>query len=49
MTTDTIEEADALLKALPLGVIGVLTFELISIGPLRPIATLIETVASASA
>jgi len=25
MTTDTIEEADALLKALPLGVIGVLT------------------------
>lgn len=49
MTTDTIEEADALLKALPLGVIGVLTFELIPIGPLRPIATLIEAVASASA
>ena len=44
MTTDTIEEADALLKTLPLGVVGLLTFELIPIGPLRPIGTLIEAV-----
>ena len=49
MTTDTTEEADALLKALPLGVVGLLTFELIPIGPLRPIGTLIEAARSAPA
>lgn len=48
MTTETIEEADALLKALPLGVVGVLSFELIPIGPLRPIAALIEVAKPAS-
>lgn len=41
MTTETIEEADSLLKRLPLGIAGLLTFELIPIGPLRPIASLL--------
>ncbi|NMN71472.1 hypothetical protein [Rhizobium sp. 57MFTsu3.2] len=41
MTTQTIEEADSLLKQLPLGIAGLLTFELIPIGPLRPIASLL--------
>jgi hypothetical protein len=42
MTTGSIEEADALLRALPLGLVGILSFELIPIGPLRPIAALLE-------
>lgn len=45
VTTDTIEEAAAMLKALPLGVAGLLTFELIPIGPLRPINALLQAVA----
>ena len=41
MTTGSQEEAEALLKALPLGLVGILSFELIPIGPLRPIAALL--------
>ncbi len=47
MTTASIEEADELLKALPLGVAGILSFELIPIGPLRPINALLEAAKSA--
>ena len=42
MTTASKEEAEILLKSLPLGVVGVLNFELIPIGPLRPINALLE-------
>jgi hypothetical protein len=42
MTTASKEEAEILLKGLPLGVVGVLSFELIPIGPLRPINALLE-------
>lgn len=42
MTTASKEEAEILLKGLPLGVVGILTFELIPIGPLRPINALLE-------
>jgi hypothetical protein len=37
----TVAEADALLKALPLGKANLLTFELIPIGPLSPLGMLI--------
>jgi hypothetical protein len=40
MTTETVEEADALLEALPLGVAGLLKFEYIPIGPLTPFGVL---------
>jgi muconolactone delta-isomerase len=42
MTTESVEEADALLKALPLGQAGLLRFELIAIGPLTPLGMLIQ-------
>jgi hypothetical protein len=42
MTTASKEEAEILLKGLRLGVVGVLNFELIPIGPLRPINALLE-------
>jgi hypothetical protein len=42
MTTESAEEADALLKALPLGQAGLLRFELIAIGPLTPLGMLIQ-------
>jgi hypothetical protein len=42
MTTNSVEEAGALLKALPLGLAGILSFELIPIGPLRPINALLD-------
>ena len=42
MKTGTIEEAGDLLKALPLGEAGIVSFELIPIGPLRPISALLE-------
>ncbi len=41
MTTDTAEEADALLKALPLGQADLLHFELIPIGTLTAFGVLI--------
>ena len=40
MTTESLEEADAILKALPLGQAGLLQFELIPIGPLAPLGML---------
>jgi hypothetical protein len=40
MTTDTVEEADALLKALPLGQADLLHFELIPVGALVPLGLL---------
>jgi hypothetical protein len=42
MTVNSIEEADALLKALPLGQANLLTFELMPIGPLTPLGMLIK-------
>jgi hypothetical protein len=42
MTVDSVEEADALLKALPLGQANLLTFELMPIGPLTPLGMLIK-------
>lgn len=40
MTTDTLDEADALLKALPLGQADLLHFELIPVGNLTPLGIL---------
>jgi hypothetical protein len=48
MTTASKEEAEILLKGLPLGVVGVLNFELLPIGPLRPINALLEAAQKAS-
>ena len=42
MTVDSVEEADGLLKALPLGRANLLTFELMPIGPLAPLGMLIK-------
>ena len=42
MTVDSVAEADALLKALPLGQANLLTFELMPIGPLAPLGMLIK-------
>ncbi|MHC8343723.1 hypothetical protein [Pseudomonas sp. RT6P73] len=42
MTVDSVEEADRLLKALPLGEVDLLTFELMPIGPLSPLGMLIK-------
>jgi hypothetical protein len=42
MTVDSVEEADALLKALPLGQANLLTFDLMPIGPLTPLGILIK-------
>jgi hypothetical protein len=40
MTVDSVKEAEALLKAMPLGAAGLLTFELMPVGPLAPLAML---------
>jgi hypothetical protein len=42
MTVGSVEEADALLKALPLGRANLLTFDLMPIGPLSPLGMLIK-------
>ena len=42
MTVDSVEEADTILKALPLGRANLLTFELMPIGPLSPLGMLIK-------
>jgi hypothetical protein len=42
MTVDSVNEADRLLKALPLGQANLLTFELLPIGPLLPLGMLIK-------
>jgi hypothetical protein len=42
MTVNSIEEANALLKALPLGQANLLAFEVMPIGPLAPLGMLIK-------
>jgi hypothetical protein len=42
MNVDSVEEADTILKALPLGQANLLTFELMPIGPLTPLGMLIK-------
>jgi muconolactone delta-isomerase len=42
MTVDSVEEADALLKALPLSRANLLTFDLMPISPLTPLGMLIN-------
>ncbi|MHC5538887.1 YciI family protein [Singulisphaera rosea] len=42
MSVDSVDEADRLLKALPLGQAGLLTFDLMPIGPLLPLGMLIK-------
>ena len=42
MSVDSVAEADALLKALPLGQANLLTFELMPIGPLSPLGMLVK-------
>ena len=42
MNVDSVEEADRLLKALPLGQAGLLTFDLMPIGPLTPLGMLLK-------
>ena len=42
MTVDSVAKADTLLKALPLGAVDLLTFELMPIGPLSPLGMLIK-------
>jgi hypothetical protein len=42
MNVDSVEEADKLLKALPLGQADLLTFDLMPIGPLLPLGMLMK-------
>jgi hypothetical protein len=49
MTTDSREEAESLLKALPLGQVDLLRFELIAIGALTPFGMLMGREFSAGA
>ncbi|RXH57757.1 hypothetical protein [Granulicella sibirica] len=42
MNVSTVEEAHALLEALPLGQAKLMTFELIPLGPLSPLALLVR-------
>ena len=42
MTVDSVDEADKLLKALPLGQVNLLTFDLMPIGPLLPLGMLMK-------
>jgi hypothetical protein len=42
MTVDSVEEADKLLKSLPLSQANLLTFELMPIGPLLPLGMLMK-------
>jgi muconolactone delta-isomerase len=42
MTVDSIDEADKLLKGLPLGQANLLTFDLMPIGPLLPLGMLMN-------
>jgi hypothetical protein len=43
MNVDSVDEADRLLKALPLVQANLLTFDLMPIGPLMPLGILIKT------
>jgi muconolactone delta-isomerase len=42
MNVESAEEADKILKAMPLGGANLLTFELMSVGPLAPLGMLIK-------
>ena len=42
MSVDSVDEADRLLKALPLGRANLLTFDLMPVGPLLPLGMLME-------
>jgi muconolactone delta-isomerase len=42
MSVDSIDEADRLLKALPLGQADLLTFDLMPVGPLLPLGMLMK-------
>lgn len=42
MSVESVDEADKLLKALPLGRANLLTFELMPIGPLTPLGMLMK-------
>jgi muconolactone delta-isomerase len=42
MTVDSVDEADRLLKGLPLGQASLLTFDLFPVGPLLPLGMLIK-------
>jgi len=42
MSVDSVDEADRLLKALPLGQDGLLTFDLMPVGPLLPLGMLMQ-------
>jgi len=42
MNVDSVDEADTLLKALPLGRDNLLTFELMPVGPLLPLGMLLK-------
>src|ERR1700733_9914357 len=42
MTVDSVDEADRLLKALPLGQANLLTFDLMPVGPLLPLGMLLK-------
>ena len=44
MTVDSMDEADKLLKGLPLGQANLLTFDLMPIGPLLPLGMLMKPV-----
>jgi len=41
-SVDSVDEADRLLKALPLGQDGLLTFDLMPVGPLLPLGMLMK-------
>jgi hypothetical protein len=42
MNVESVEEADKLLRAMPLGGSGLLTFDLMPVGPLAPLGMLIK-------
>jgi hypothetical protein len=43
MSVESVDEADRLLRALPLGQADLMTFELLPIGPLRPLGMLMKS------
>ena len=43
MSVDSVEEADRLLKALPLGQADLMTFDLLPVGPLLPLGILMKS------
>ena len=43
MSVDSVDEADRLLKALPLGQADLMTFDLLPVGPLLPLGMLMKS------